>query len=264
MRPAASNSMVTLAALCTMALNLPTSSEAISHRRRSVRSRRQSTMPLTAGLSRRLAPMTSTSLQPSAARTRSSIGGPHRLALDARQRHRGDLLVVGVEEAEAVDPRHAGAVHPEQPFGGFVGPDQPGRGRRSRRRRPGARQPRRGGLAIRSPGLHRLARPPALARVFPRRSRPGSRRSVPPASVAPARRRLVVAPRLGPGRPGSRRRRAPGRQGRAQHAMESGPRPGTPSSGLLLGPWCGAIATEVVRPVRRRCCRLGRGLCRPG
>ena len=53
---------------------------------------------------------------------------PHRLALDARQGDRGQLLVVGVDEVEGVGPRQSAAVHSEQSLGGVVGPDQPGGG----------------------------------------------------------------------------------------------------------------------------------------
>ena len=72
--------------------------------------------------------MTSTSFQPPGARTRKLDRCPHGLALDARQRDRGDLLVVGVEEVEPAGPGQARAVDAEQPFGGVVGPNEPGRG----------------------------------------------------------------------------------------------------------------------------------------
>ena len=72
--------------------------------------------------------MTSTSFQPVGGAHPQLDGRPHRLALDARERDRGDLLVVGVQEVEPVGPGQARAVDPEQPFRGVVGPDQPGRG----------------------------------------------------------------------------------------------------------------------------------------
>ena len=72
--------------------------------------------------------MTSTSLQPPGVRTRSSIGVPTCLPWMLIKATGGHLAVVGVEELEPVGPGQARAIHPEEPFGGIVRPDQPGRG----------------------------------------------------------------------------------------------------------------------------------------
>ena len=237
--------------------------------------------------------MTSTSFQPPGGPHPQLDGGPHRLALDARQRDRGDLLVVGVQEVEPVGPGHAACCPPRRAVRRRRWPRSAGPRRRPRRPRQGARRQRRAGPAIRSSGLHRLRRPPALAPVCDVSSPPGPAPCGPdegrrnPSGPGPGRSRFHLDNRAGssgfladcPGRgrrwrcrglaaqdPG-RRRAEPGATWRVErHAR----------SASSLSSSCGARwqsgCTTVARTTsagsfatrRRGDRRLGRRLCCPG